>query len=499
MIESSGQVSAQRAIVIVPEGLGADFFSPPTLPGFTLEQTCRVDNQDIAESGMVLLVAPEKGFFLQTVKQIRSHPKTALTPLIAACEQDGLGEFQQLIDLVLPFPVDNSAIQQGFSKLLPLTHKIGQFPSPPSGLGEREERWLNLLRFLSSRSILKLTPQWDTSAPQGYGYPLVSAILGTQPGEEVSQLELLSQMSLLEGRFYDKIHLCPQCRRFQLNFREVCPACRKSNICLEENLHHYACSYIAPRREFRQAGSLVCPKCRQLLGTLGVDYDQPSSGHHCPACRQSFSEALVDCLCLSCGNAFPPDNARLQTVWEYQLTSPAWQAAQTGLVSPDRLKDFLYQQLGFLDYELFKKLLELQTDINQRFPHPLHLIKLRIKNCPDQTSGEACLYQFWGKLMGDLRNNLRSIDLVTWLGGEEILIISIGTKPKQLRRAILRLQKNITADWPGINLQSWFVPLLPEQNWELVLQELTGGRVGYAHQPQKVGAQPTLHLMLDNE
>ena len=472
MPESAPQPAGRRAIAVVARDIAAQLPLDQALPGFVVDRVSSFDDEKISAGELVLLVAPERDFLRRNLCRIRSHPATALTPLIAVSQREGVQELQQLIDVFLPFPLDVGQLRQSLYKLMPLRRKIGGFSAPPPGLQQREELWLNLLRFLSSRGIFKLTPRWNINASQGYGYPVVSAILGAQPGEEVQQLELLTQMGLLEGRFYDKIHLCPQCQRFQLNFREVCPACRSSNLYLEENLHHYACGYIGPRRKFQQGGILCCPKCRQGLKSLGVDYDKPSSGHYCPNCQQSLAEALVDCLCLCCGASFSPGSARLQSIWEYQLTSLAWQAAQSGFVSQDKLRNFLHRQLGLLEYEIFKRLLEIEASISRRCPRPLCLIKLKIENYPYQNTGNAYLYQFWGRLMGTLRDNLRVNDLVTWLGGEEILILSVGASTAQAAQAVRRIQKSIALDWPQINLRSHFAALEPDQDWKLVLEEL---------------------------
>lgn len=465
-MDSGNMTFARRVAAIIPKGFNTEVLSPLFLPGFELEKIEHTDVQAIAASEFVLLVASDKDFIINTTRQIRSYPETALSPLMVATSQYELDIPDQLVDIFLPVPLTNSDFKQGLDQLLPLRDRVSRFTVPQRDLEHREQSWLSLLRFLSSRRNLKLTPQWDMYSQYGYVYPLAATILGVPAGQEVSQLELLVQTGLLEDNFYDKIHLCPQCLHFHLNFREVCPDCRTSDISLEENLHHYPCSFTAPRNEFQQSGSLVCPKCRRKLGHLGVDYDKPSYGHHCSACRKSFVELNVDCLCLSCGANFPADKAQLQTIWEYRISDFGRQAAQNGCVSRDKLKEFLNQQLGVLDYELFKKMVEIELTLSRRNRRSLCLIKLALDNCPDGRAEDACFYRLWNKIIGEIKDNLRINDLITWLGGEEMLVLSIDTTPKQANKAISRIRKNIGANWPEIKVKADCFTLTPEQDWE---------------------------------
>ncbi len=469
MKEPGSNYSIKRLIAISQLDMGGEILSSINIPSLKIDKINSIDPQVIADYSLILLVAPERDFLLQAIKQIRGYPKTTLTPLIVATERDYLDNYHQLADIVLPLPLKDSYLVQGVHELIPLAQKVENFPSVPTSLERKEESWLNLLRFLNSRQNIRLTPQWNMHTQQGCSYPVANIILNTHQGQETAQLETLSQMGLLETTFYDKIHLCPQCRHFQLNFREVCPDCRTSNINLEENIHHYSCSLIAPEKKFQQGNNLICPKCRQRLESPGVDYDQPSSAYHCVTCQHPFSEAQVDCLCLSCGLKFPASKAQSQTIWEYNLSSLGWQAAQNGFVSQDKLKKFLHQQLGVLDYEIFKTMLEIELNFSLRDSRRLCLIKLKIENYPYDMLEDACTYRLWGKLMGNLRENLRVNDLITWMGGEEILILSVGTRPKQAAKAIKRIQQNVTCNWPEINLLTKIIPLNPEHPWEAYL------------------------------
>lgn len=464
----------EKALVIAPESVHAKFSGQCFLP-FGASAPCYhcVHDQAIADSSWVLLIAPELDFLIQITNQIRSCSQTALVPLVACADQSHQ-EINPLVDVFLPFPPDNHQINPIQDRLIRLIQNTQAFKLVPAIVEGREERWLNLLRYMYSRDNLALIPQWNIAAKYGYSYPLAGGIFREDAGKEIPQLELLAKMGLLEETFFDKIHLCPKCGHYQLNFREVCPICRKSQIYWVENVHHYMCGHIAPRPDFAQFGGLVCPKCRQELLHLGVDYEKPSSGYYCPACRKPFTEPLVDCRCLNCAATDSIDKIQPQTIQQYQLSPLGVQAALSGQLSSAKLKELLYRQAGVLDYDLFKRLLEIEISLAKRYPRPLSLIKLEITNYPVAENDELFKYRFWGDLMGAIRKNLRVNDLVTWRGGESLLILSLGANVNKMKEAVCRMQKNVAKDWPGITLSPTFIPLNPNQNWELLLREIGG-------------------------
>jgi len=190
------------------------------------------------------------------------------------------------------------------------------------------------LKLLESMEKMRdwLHPSISKISKYGYYYPSACEIFSCAQGEELGHLEFLSQNQYLDRQFFDKVHICPRCLSYQLNFREICPSCHSSNLLLTKQLHHYSCGYVAPETKFRQGLEFKCPKCHEVLRHIGIDYSEPSEVFLCYHCDATSPDSDISCLCFNCENIFDVSCAIKQTLYSYKINVKGVEALERGLV-----------------------------------------------------------------------------------------------------------------------------------------------------------------------
>jgi len=188
---------------------------------------------------------------------------------------------------------------------------------------------LKILGFLLEKNDW-LEPQVSIESACGYAYPEVGDLLNFAPGEEISDLTFLASNGYLDTRHADKIHLCPSCTHYNLNFREVCTSCASSDIAPTTHIHHYSCGYVGPEPEYRQGLDYVCPKCNKILRHIGIDYEEPSAPFMCNECAATFADADVSCVCINCEARFDVRNALKHPILRYQINPQGANALANG-------------------------------------------------------------------------------------------------------------------------------------------------------------------------
>ena len=242
------------------------------------------------------------------------------------------------------------------------------------------DKRLSFLKRLLTSDARKVLPQRELSSSFGYGYPDARELLGGQLGEELDSLEWLAGHGYLERSFAEKIHLCPYCSHYALNFQEVCPRCRSADVDIVEMVHHFRCGHVGPESEFRVAVRFVCPKCSRPVRHLGVDYERPSSNYLCGACRHVFVDPPVSCLCLRCGEDFGVARAETRAIHAYSLSEKGAIAASRERLEAEETTPFIDEELAVYDYGFFEQQLGQEVRAARRYEKPLTVLLAR----PDQ-------------------------------------------------------------------------------------------------------------------
>ncbi len=409
------------------------------IPNLSVTFSNRIRQNEAENSQLIILAAASSAIIIKWLKQIRSHQNLSLIPIFAITSNDNLGYYRLLADETALLPLSAAEIQDKINSLLKLYAQTNNFMPLADTFSLKEKQLTNFLRYLLTRPNNSFIPQRLISAKQAYVYPRLAVFLDVSPGEEFTWINELEQLELIKGYAHDRLHVCPTCDYYQLNFREVCPKCRLPHINRQRNLHHYACACIAPENDFLYENRLVCPKCRRRLRHIGVDYERPSEDFYCQSCNNIFAEPIVNCLCINCGEVFLPKDAGLVTIKEYILSPLGKKTALTGVVLPQISNSLSSQTCDrIISYPLFEKIFNLQLDICKRLNRSLCVISFQINTKQDNKSDSV------GKsLAGLLLKSIRNSDLISSLSDEKVLILSPETDYNTALQVTLRITNQL--------------------------------------------------------
>jgi hypothetical protein len=184
----------------------------------------------------------------------------------------------------------------------------------------------------------------------------------------------------LDKHFFEKIHLCVcERRQFAINFREVCTACRSSNINITDMIHHYSSGYTGAESVFQDSIRYVCPKCDEELRHIGVDYEKVSTDYVCAACAHVFTEPEVHCQCLACPQQFDVDRALVRTLHTYHINAKGTLVASRGTIDTDSAGGTLVDpELSVYSFDYYEERLAQGFAGARRYKRPLSVVMAQI-------------------------------------------------------------------------------------------------------------------------
>lgn len=200
-----------------------------------------------------------------------------------------------------------------------------------------------LLSKFTSKEISKLEPVYDPV--NGYKYPIVEAIVGTQSTAE-EFLEKLFNAGALKREFFDKVVYCPSCDSASISIRYSCPMCKTFNIRKSSLIEHVKCGYIDTEEHFRAADKLVCPRCNKELVKPNVDFRKAGIWCTCNECGKSFDMPVVSHLCLKCNKNFMFEEAICKDVYTYSISEEGIKEASLGVILIAPIRGF-FEERGF--------------------------------------------------------------------------------------------------------------------------------------------------------
>ena len=204
---------------------------------------------------------------------------------------------------------DAQKIFDNYSKLMSnLNMKIELF--------KKEEK---LLLYMYLRENYELNPVFDESSLRLYHYPIVEC-LSSSPQDTAWIYELIKKDFLEFSTLVDRIRLCTKCNSGHLYFIDSCQQCKSINIKEVKLLHCFSCGYVDDESVFEKQNGLICPKCRENLKQIGVDYDIPASQYKCQECSFISEEPLVEAKCIRCKELNAPEKLNVYEFYKLRLT-----------------------------------------------------------------------------------------------------------------------------------------------------------------------------------
>jgi hypothetical protein len=298
-----------------------------------------------------------------------------------------------------------------------------------------EERRLNLLQQIAVAGG-RIDPEANPNAERGYAYAKLS--------DDVDQdLANLARRDYLEGRFFDRVSLCPKCGSHHLNVREICPGCRRSHLSSEGLFHHFRCGYVGIPSEFLPTsdGSYLCPKCNCKMHHLGVEFDRLGKAFVCRRCGLISENPPVEALCFSCRTHAAADDLSSTIIFSYVLTSRGTAAVRRGCLFDEdeelvsNVDTPIYQRkviLEFLNHEI-KRLQHFNTGFS-----------VLLANCMADSESDGSTAHWLTRL----RHCLREVDLLGQLAGALYLVILPQTKKRVAEALRHRIQAELGPQSP---------------------------------------------------
>jgi hypothetical protein len=350
------------------------------------------------------------------LRTIRARPENVLTPVLIV--EDSAGRRTQhdrsFADQVWDPASGLAGLVAAVTALDEVAARVEQLGPMAPSITHKEVREVLLLRYLATRETETLEPRRCPTAIKGYDIPLASLILGVRSGEEFPVLDQMTALDLFRRHFHDRIHTCPHCGHFAINFREVCPSCRSVHLNVVDTIHHYRCGHVAPEADFHQREELVCRKCNRRLRHVGVDYDRPNQVFVCADCETQSPEPEVECLSLQCGRLFSPESARKLDVYSYEITGQGAAVAERGALPAGGLTEMLHETLHTVREDTFEQLVHSARNLADRYQRPYSLVRFSVMEQEElaERDGAKDLLNTLHALVEVLRGILRETDVI---------------------------------------------------------------------------------------
>jgi len=190
----------------------------------------------------------------------------------------------------------------------------------PFGSEENEQKEVPLLEALSNSKSLKIIPNLNL-APSLRGVGSIETL-----PEKIKPLE---DDDVISKTPYCSTAYCSHCHSQTMELYLQCPECQSRVLDKGEILEHFKCGNVGFESAFTRGDKLVCQKCNSELKQLGVDYRRVGVGYRC-ANKHIFSIPRIMFVCTQCKTEFDLREAKLQTLFSYELTEKGKrQAIQT--------------------------------------------------------------------------------------------------------------------------------------------------------------------------
>jgi len=227
---------------------------------------------------------------------------------------------------------------------LPQDTPPGPPENPQTAVAWGDEKAMKLVAEMLAGNIVDIRPQLDFTSPLGFFYPYVESVLEVTSEEGWHVLESLTNKEILGKVLFDRLLCCPQCRSVNLSPLTHCPKCGSGSISRGRILEHFICNYVGLEEEFVAKGRYICPKCRQELRTIGVDYQSQGLLRKCRDCGEVFNIPLIRWRCLKCASLTAEDRVTEINIYSYHLNEDKKSWLEFELKPKPQLLEFLKQR-----------------------------------------------------------------------------------------------------------------------------------------------------------
>ncbi len=215
---------------------------------------------------------------------------------------------------------------------------------------------LRLCNYCSVRGFLDFSTTTAPGLMMGFTTLFSTLFVNPEMNVRAAMFEfiekLIDQNCVVFHRHLERVHLCPHCHSPRLLFMECCPKCKRSDIKQESVIHHFRCANVSPESTYEYDGQLRCPKCRQYVRHIGVDYDRPADIYTCNSCGNTFLNADMRVYCRDCGKTSQPSDLSPHDINIYRFTDEGIRA----IINTDAVFAFSKEIWnGYTPFDLYLK------------------------------------------------------------------------------------------------------------------------------------------------
>jgi len=306
-------------------------------------------------------------------------------------------------------------------------------------LFKQEER---LLLYMYLREDFSLEPVFDENSLGLYRYPIVECLSTNNDIDWVHALvkkEFLSFFTLV-----DRVRLCTKCDSAHLYFIDSCQKCKSINIKEVKLLHCFSCGYVDDETSFQAQDGLVCPKCRENLKLIGVDYDLPASQYKCQECAYISEEPLIEARCIRCKELNAPEKLNIYEYHKLKLTL----FGREYLLSDQKkaLFSIFSQNLRYIKINEFKMFLNwIISAYKRNKDFPFVVVLLEFSNMDDiiEFYGLTKMNELFSELSKRILEFLRDTDMLSVDDKYATWILLPTTSKKGIEDRLLNEIKNL--------------------------------------------------------
>lgn len=188
----------------------------------------------------------------------------------------------------------------------------------PFADSEPEKKTVPITEALANSKDLKILPNLVFT-------PSISEVGSIKGFSE--KIKPLEEADIVSKTPYCSTVSCSRCGGQSMELYMQCPECQDRLLERGQIIEHFKCGNVDFESEFSHGAKLVCGKCNNELKQIGVDYRKVGVGYHCTN-HHIFSTPKIVFICTECKEQFDLNQAKLQTLFSYELTEKGRQQAK---------------------------------------------------------------------------------------------------------------------------------------------------------------------------
>ncbi|ERP30692.1 diguanylate cyclase domain-containing protein [Chitinivibrio alkaliphilus] len=305
---------------------------------------------------------------------------------------------------------------------------------------ENADQDQKLLTYMYVRDNFVLKPIFKPGTMQLYAYPLLTVFSEDTAMVNQWRYSLEDRKLIQKDAIRDRIRLCPKCHSVRMNYIDTCTNCGSIAIEKKNFYHCFTCGNVDQEKAFQKSGILQCPNCRSNLRHIGVDYDRTLDDYQCRDCNAIFTDPYIEAQCYDCDYKDDPGSLEVREIYTYTLSQDGRLAVRTG-----QLKEMfsILDSFDFCSKKYFCSNLSWSLKLWERekvLDFSLLVVKLHNIRKKTLSEGETSVSLFIEEIIQQLRNNMRTTDLVTRISEDTIGMYLPLTPAKNLKIITSRLE-----------------------------------------------------------